>query len=87
MHMHRMSRIKTYAALGIAAGILCSPAVLAQGGAPKYEPDLAWPKPLPDRWVLGGLGGVCVDVRAPNTMKRVMRCHDFGSGLEESPAA
>jgi phage-related protein len=25
--------------------------------------------------------------RAPNTMKRAMRCHDFGSGLEESPAA
>jgi hypothetical protein len=26
-------------------------------------------------------------VRVPNIMKRVMRCHDFGSGLEESPAA
>ena len=26
-------------------------------------------------------------LRVPNIMKRVMRCHDFGSGLEESPAA
>ena len=29
--------------------------------APKYAVDLAWPKPLPEHWVLGGLGGVCVD--------------------------
>jgi hypothetical protein len=26
-------------------------------------------------------------LRVPNMMKRAMRCHDFGSGLEESPAA
>ena len=25
--------------------------------------------------------------RVPNIMKRVMRCHDFGSGREERPAA
>lgn len=28
-----------------------------------YEADLFWPKPLPNRWVLGGLGGVCVDAQ------------------------
>src|SRR3954471_10316505 len=33
----------------------------AQARAPKYEVDVTWPKPFPDRWVLGGLGGVCVD--------------------------
>lgn len=32
-----------------------------QGAVPRYEVDLTWPKPLPDRWVLGGLGGLCVD--------------------------
>ena len=37
------------------------PLLLAQTGAVQYEADLAWPKPLPNRWVLGGLGGVCVD--------------------------
>ena len=26
-------------------------------------------------------------LRVPNMMKRAMRCHDFGSGLEEKPAA
>jgi sugar lactone lactonase YvrE len=33
----------------------------AQTSAPRYEVDAAWPKALPNRWVLGGLGGVCVD--------------------------
>ena len=31
--------------------------------APSYEADILWPKPLPDRWVLGGLGGHCVDAK------------------------
>jgi hypothetical protein len=35
----------------------------AQQTAPRYAVDAAWPKPLPDRWVLGGLGGVCVDAQ------------------------
>src|SRR6266478_8191940 len=29
----------------------------------KYEVDPTWPKPFPDRWVIGGLGGVCVDAQ------------------------
>src|SRR6266699_2390541 len=33
----------------------------AAAAAPKYEVDPAWPKPFPDRWVIGGLGGLCVD--------------------------
>ena len=35
----------------------------AQAQAPRYQADPYWPKPLPDRWVLGGLGGVCVDAQ------------------------
>jgi DNA-binding beta-propeller fold protein YncE len=31
--------------------------------APRYEADVNWPKPLPNRWVLGGLGGTCVDAQ------------------------
>ncbi len=30
---------------------------------PRYEADINWPKPLPNRWVLGGLGGLCVDAQ------------------------
>ena len=47
--------------LAIALGIMYAPSALTQSGALRYEADAAWPKPLPDRWVLGGLGGVCVD--------------------------
>jgi len=56
-----LCRVGPCAVLAIAAGIVCPPSSLAQDGAPKYEVDLSWPKPFPDRWVLGGLGGVCVD--------------------------
>src|SRR5438094_6293367 len=47
----------------IAAAVLSLPSSWAQGGVPRYEADRSWPKPLPDRWVLGGLGGVCVDAQ------------------------
>ena len=29
---------------------------------PRYEVDPFWPKPLPDRWVTGEIGGTCVDL-------------------------
>jgi DNA-binding beta-propeller fold protein YncE len=28
---------------------------------PKFQADPFWPKPLPDRWVTGSVGGTCVD--------------------------
>jgi NHL repeat len=31
--------------------------------APKFEVDPFWPKPLPDNWVTGEIGGVCVDAQ------------------------
>jgi DNA-binding beta-propeller fold protein YncE len=51
------------AALVIAAASFGASSSRAEGGAPRYEADLSWPKPLPDRWVVGGLGGVCVDAQ------------------------
>lgn len=42
---------------------LFAAAVGAQSSAVQYEADLSWPKPLPNRWALGGLGGVCVDAQ------------------------
>jgi hypothetical protein len=48
---------KTLAAFLMAGGLS------AQVRAPHYEVDLSWPKPLPGRWIIGGLGGVCVDAR------------------------
>ena len=46
----------------IAAGVTFAPASRAQT-APRYEAVVNWPKPLPERWVLGGLGGHCVDAK------------------------
>ena len=32
-----------------------------QSNVPRFVVDPYWPKPLPDRWVTGSVGGVCVD--------------------------
>ena len=52
-----------YGACAVIIGVSWSASVTrAQTpAAPKYEVDPTWPKPFPDRWVIGGLGGVCVD--------------------------
>jgi sugar lactone lactonase YvrE len=55
----RILSIGACAALTLAGGIFCASPSSAQ--VPRYEADLSWPKPLPGRWVIGGLGGVCVD--------------------------
>ena len=63
--MHDMNRrVPTTTALcaALAIGAIASRLpVLAQASAPAYRADLTWPKPLPHRWVIGGLGGLCVD--------------------------
>jgi DNA-binding beta-propeller fold protein YncE len=50
-------------ALAPLAASLCPPWARAETAAPRYAVDPAWPKPLPDRWVLGGLGGICIDAQ------------------------
>ena len=42
---------------------LASAASQPGSGVPHYEVDPNWPKPLPDNWVTGQLGGVCVDAQ------------------------
>src|ERR1700680_1136017 len=46
----------------IASAMFYPPPVQAQSGVPKYEVDPLWPK-LPDNWVVGPLGGACIDAR------------------------
>ena len=49
-----------------ACGIAFAVSVAAQdGGAqvPRYDVDPFWPKPLPNRWILGAVAGVTVDAR------------------------
>jgi hypothetical protein len=35
----------------------------AQGRGPKFVVDPSWPKPLPGKWVIGQVSGVCVDAQ------------------------
>ena len=52
------------AVLTIAAAVASADLVDAQTHTPpRYQADINWPKPLPNRWVLGGLGGLCVDAQ------------------------
>lgn len=49
--------------LAIGLAWLGLPAVQAQSSGPKYEVDTSWPKPWPERWVIGPIGAVCVDAQ------------------------
>jgi DNA-binding beta-propeller fold protein YncE len=51
------------AGLAIALGFLVLAPVRAQSKSPRFAVDPAWPKPLPNLWVTGGIGGVCIDSR------------------------
>jgi sugar lactone lactonase YvrE len=53
----------TWIGLAIAPGIFSPQPLQAQGNVPKYEVDPSWPKPLPDNWVTGQIGGVCIDAQ------------------------
>ena len=48
-------------ALAFAAGMSGASTLRAQSVVPKFEVDPYWPKPLPNRWVTGEIGGICVD--------------------------
>jgi len=53
------------ATLGIVARMSEQPVAAQKAGAtvqaPRFEVDPLWPKPLPNHWVLGSLGGISVD--------------------------
>src|ERR1700732_1557878 len=57
----RLGKPGLCAALAIALTTFCPPLSKAQTSVPHYEVDPSWPKLLPDRWVTGEMGGVCVD--------------------------
>ena len=59
-------------ALAVTTGVV-APRLLraAETKAPRYEVDANWPKPLPNLWVMGGLGGVCVDKNGSQGWQRV----------------
>ncbi len=79
----KVNRKRNYFMAALACGALSfaitalSPSPLrAQAGTPKFEVDPYWPKPLPDRWVTGEIGGLCVD--AKDHVFLVQRVNDVG---------
>ena len=58
-----LARTAVVVASVLLLGLCFSVPAMAQP-APRYEVDPNWPRlPLPDRWLTGGLGGMCVDGR------------------------
>jgi DNA-binding beta-propeller fold protein YncE len=56
-----LAGVGTCVVLGIGIALMAPSAPRAQGGVPQYAYDGAWNKPLPNRWINGGLGGLCID--------------------------
>ncbi|HJY38666.1 MAG TPA: hypothetical protein VJ299_14410, partial [Steroidobacteraceae bacterium] len=44
-----------------AAALLLLLTTAAHAQTPQFAIDPWWPRPLPERWITGRLGGVCVD--------------------------
>jgi hypothetical protein len=79
----KVSRLPKYFIMSVACGVLSFAAAFvnpsplqAQASGPKFEVDPYWPKPLPNRWVTGELGGLCVD--ASDHVFLVQRVNDVG---------
>jgi len=61
-----MSKYRSAMAFGLAAAGLCMLILFGARGArtqnaPKYKVDAEWPKPLPNKWKMGGVTGLAVD--------------------------
>src|SRR5580700_3044842 len=60
-----MSKDRKIVAFGLAAGLCLLVLFSARGAqtqnAPKYKVDADWPKPLPNKWKMGGVTGLAVD--------------------------
>ena len=57
--MTRSFRLEAYGT-ALAFALAFCPAPLAAQSAPKYQVDATWPKDLPEGWITGQLGGVCM---------------------------
>lgn len=61
--MNVVRRTAVLAVLTIALAFLSLAPLQAQSNPPRFEADPSWPKSLPNLWVTGGIGGVCIDSR------------------------
>jgi hypothetical protein len=59
----RLTLSRTIAACFAAAMLVAAPASSHAGEIPTFAVDASWPKPLPNNWILGQVGGITVDVQ------------------------
>jgi DNA-binding beta-propeller fold protein YncE len=52
--------LRTAASLGLVALASCAGSATT-GTTPRFHVDTAWPKPLPNKWIIGQVSGVAVD--------------------------
>src|SRR6266550_4366286 len=48
---------------GALAALLAVPSWAQKIQAPRFEVDMLWPKPMPNRWILGSVTGLATDAR------------------------
>ena len=53
--------ISMVAAAAALIGLTALPRMAAAGDVPAFAVDASWPKPLPNNWILGQVGGIATD--------------------------
>src|ERR1044071_6739738 len=56
----RRNRLKFAALIVALVALAISATIGAQGAAPRYAYDPGWPKPMPNKWKIGGVTGLAV---------------------------
>ena len=63
--IHAVASLSRTASVFLAAAVLIGAPALPRaahaGEIPTFAVDAAWPKPLPNNWILGQVGGITVD--------------------------
>jgi len=70
MPMHRARSIpaavnltRTIFAAAMLIGAVATPRAALAGDIPKFAVDASWPKPLPNNWIMGQVGGISTDAQ------------------------
>src|SRR6185312_12397141 len=62
-HRARQHLCNTISACFAAALLIAAPAPSHAGDIPTFAVDASWPKPLPNNWIMGQVGGISTDAQ------------------------
>ena len=62
-HMRRLFAVGVVVVLGSAVASMAPQSTSPAAKVPTFEVDPMWPRPLPNRWLVGAVAGVAVDAR------------------------